>query len=116
MEAEGWASANLVFGVGSYTYQYLTRDSLGFAMKATWGIRGDQEVFLYKDPKTDNGTKKSARGRVAVIDGQLVDGLTLAGELDPMYADNMLAKIPDTISLEEIRANLRTELKTKNNL
>lgn len=32
----GFAATNLVLGVGSYTYQYKSRDSLGFAMKATW--------------------------------------------------------------------------------
>lgn len=108
MEAEGWASANLVFGVGSYTYQYLTRDSLGFAMKATWGIRDGQEVFLSKDPKTDNGTKKSARGRVAVVDGKLVDGLTLSQEQS--IENNMLLPYVNDISLATIRENLRQEL------
>ena len=37
MEKKGFASGNIVFGVGSYTYQYVTRDSFGFAMKATSG-------------------------------------------------------------------------------
>lgn len=108
MEAEGWASANLVFGVGSYTYQYLTRDCLGFAMKATWGMRGNKEVFLFKDPKTDNGTKKSARGRVAVVNGALVDGLTLSDEAK--VRDNMLRPINRNTSLETIRAKLHAEL------
>ena len=35
MEEMGFASSNIVFGVGSYTYQYVTRDTFGFAMKAT---------------------------------------------------------------------------------
>lgn len=110
MEAEGWASANLVFGVGSYTYQYLTRDSLGFAMKATWGIRGDKEVFLFKDPKTDSGTKKSARGKVAVVDGKLVDGLT-SGEEDIISRNQLVpVSLADKVSLEDIRARLRAEL------
>lgn len=36
LEERGFAATNLVLGVGSYTYQYKSRDSLGFAMKATW--------------------------------------------------------------------------------
>lgn len=106
MEAEGWASANIVFGVGSYTYQYLTRDSLGFAMKATWGRRGGKEVFLFKDPKTDSGTKKSARGRVAVVDGKLVDGLYEAEKIQ----GDMLIAMGTPISLDTVRASLRAEL------
>ena len=32
----GFASTNVVLGVGSFTYQFNTRDSFGFAMKATY--------------------------------------------------------------------------------
>lgn len=55
-----------VFGIGSYTYQFNTRDTFGFAMKATAGaVRGEvREIF--KDPATDDGTKRSARGLLAV--------------------------------------------------
>jgi nicotinamide phosphoribosyltransferase len=79
LERKGFASTNIVFGIGSFTYQYNTRDTFGFAMKATHAVVDGQERFLFKDPKTDDGTKKSLRGRVAVvkIDGELVvsDGL-----------------------------------------
>jgi len=34
---KGFASINWVAGVGSYTYQYVTRDTFGWAMKATYG-------------------------------------------------------------------------------
>lgn len=110
MEAEGWASANIVFGVGSYTYQYITRDSLGFAMKATWGRRAGHEVFLFKDPKTDSGTKKSARGRVAVVDGKMIDGLS---ELDEgcIHGDQLRHYMVDKgVPMSEVRARLRAEL------
>jgi nicotinamide phosphoribosyltransferase len=81
LEAKGFASTNIVFGIGSYTYQYNTRDTFGFAMKATYAVVNGEERLLFKDPKTDDGTKKSQRGRVAVIeDGyndeiMVVDGL-----------------------------------------
>jgi nicotinamide phosphoribosyltransferase len=57
----------MVLGIGSYTYQYNTRDTFGFAMKATaCSVEGElREIF--KDPKTDDGTKKSARGLLAVF-------------------------------------------------
>ena len=48
LEAKGFASSNLVFGVGSYTYQYLTRDNFGFAMKATWDKSMVKDVKFIK--------------------------------------------------------------------
>lgn len=84
LEAKGFASCNWVAGIGSYTYQYNTRDTFGFALKTTYveiqevvsdDPFGDnpnnthieticREVF--KDPITDNGTKKSLKGLVRV--------------------------------------------------
>jgi len=66
LEAKGFASTNIVFGVGSYTYQYLTRDTFGFAMKATWGQVNGEERAIFKDPITDKGDKKSAAGLLRV--------------------------------------------------
>jgi nicotinamide phosphoribosyltransferase len=97
LEAKGFASTNVVFGVGSFTYQYNTRDTFGFAMKATYAIVNGEERFLLKDPKTDDGTKKSLTGRVVVSDdcGHMPivaqDGLTLEGEAEVSSAvGNML--------------------------
>lgn len=67
MRQLGYASSNVVFGVGSYTYQYNTRDTFGSAMKATWAKVDGKSVELLKDPITDDGTKKSATGRLAVL-------------------------------------------------
>lgn len=73
LEAKGFASTNIVLGIGSYTYQYNTRDTQGWAMKATYGevlptdyhnIPVGREIF--KDPITDSGEKKSAKGLIAV--------------------------------------------------
>jgi nicotinamide phosphoribosyltransferase len=66
LAAKGFASGNIVFGIGSYTYQYQTRDSHGFAMKATHAIVDGKAIDIYKDPKTDSGTKKSAKGLLRV--------------------------------------------------
>ncbi len=67
LAAKGFASANVVFGIGSYTYQYVTRDTYGFAMKATWVEIDGVGRSIFKTPKTDNGVKNSARGRLAVL-------------------------------------------------
>jgi len=66
LKAKGFASTNVVYGIGSYTYQYQTRDSLGFAMKATSVTINGVEKAIFKDPVTDDGTKKSAKGRISV--------------------------------------------------
>lgn len=62
LAANGFASSNVVLGVGSFTYQYNTRDTYGFAMKATGAIVDGEERALFKDPVTDDGTKTSFKG------------------------------------------------------
>lgn len=66
-----FASTNVVLGIGSFTYQYNTRDTFGIACKATWAKVGEHELEIYKDPVTDDGTKKSARGLLKVKNGKL---------------------------------------------
>lgn len=113
LEKNGYASDNVVLGIGSYNYQYVTRDTHGFAMKATFGTttsRGD--MAIYKDPKTDDGTKRSARGllRVDLEDGKLVLKQQVSREEE---AGGLLAtvfddgKITRTRTLAELRATLR---------
>lgn len=67
---KGFGSTNWIAGIGSYTYQYVTRDTFGFAQKATFAeIEIDDfmhGIEVFKDPITDDGTKKSARGRLRV--------------------------------------------------
>lgn len=66
LQRMGFASSNIVFGIGSFTYQYNTRDTFGFAMKSTWIQINGEGRDIFKDPKTDNGIKKSLRGRIKV--------------------------------------------------
>lgn len=82
LATKGFASCNMVFGIGSFTYQYVTRDIYGFAMKSTWVQINGEGKPIFKNPVTDDGLKKSAYGRLAVVnDGtfehpkyRLVDG------------------------------------------
>lgn len=64
---KGFASTNMVFGIGSFTYQYNTRDTFSFALKSTYARIGGEEKFLFKDPITDTGIKKSQTGMVRVF-------------------------------------------------
>jgi nicotinamide phosphoribosyltransferase len=78
LEALGFASTNVVYGIGSFTYQgaitkdaIVTRDTHGFAVKTTYGelLYEDGTVTgkeIFKDPITDDGLKKSAKGLIAV--------------------------------------------------
>lgn len=63
---KGFASTNVVFGVGSSSYQYQTRDTFGFALKSTLCVINGEEKQIFKNPKTDDGTKKSQKGAVVV--------------------------------------------------
>lgn len=66
LAAKGFASGNVVFGIGSFTYQSITRDCFGWALKAIYAEVGGDVVEIYKDPATDDGTKKSAKGLLRV--------------------------------------------------
>ncbi len=66
LKENGFASTNVVLGIGSFTYQYNTRDTFGFAMKATYGEVDGEGREIYKDPITDDGTKKSAKGLIKI--------------------------------------------------
>ncbi|AUG88404.1 nicotinamide phosphoribosyl transferase [Vibrio phage Vp_R1] len=60
LEDKGFAPT-VVFGIGSYTYQYVTRDTHGSAVKATNVVKSGVDTPIFKDPVTDPG-KKSAKG------------------------------------------------------
>lgn len=66
LKAKGFSSGNLVFGIGSFTYQHVTRDTFGTAIKATFGRVNGEDRELLKDPVTDNGVKRSAQGLLRV--------------------------------------------------
>lgn len=68
MKAMGFCSSNIVFGIGSYTYQHVTRDTYGFAMKATYGEVNNVPRNILKDPITDDGEKKSLTGLLKVME------------------------------------------------
>jgi len=63
----GFCSSNMVYGIGSYTYQLVSRDTYNHAYKATNSIINGQQVPMFKDPKTDKDhMKRSLRGYIRV--------------------------------------------------
>ena len=113
LEAKGFASNNVVFGIGSYTYNYNTRDSLGIAVKSTYCEVDGEARNIFKDPVTDDGMKKSARGllRIDLVDGEYVlrDEVTeeeeAGGELKVVYENG---KLLVDHTLQEIRNRVNT--------
>jgi len=138
LELKGFATTNVVLGIGSFTYQFNTRDTFGFAMKATYvelmeknnevvpvAINEDEGFLgeapptykiigreIFKDPVTDDGRKKSARGLLQVVkdsngEYKLNDQVTkfdeMRGELKVIYRDG---KLLTTDTLTDIRARV----------
>jgi len=115
LEDKMFTASNLVLGIGSYTFAYCTRDTHGFAMKATWGQIDGVGTPIFKDPVTDPGFKRSAVGLLRVVRGpdnkvfRLHDMVTpeeeLTGALDTVFFDGKIVK---ETSLAEIRARMGT--------
>lgn len=119
LKMKGFASINWVAGIGSYTYQYSTRDTFGMAIKATYceAISSDgtklYEIPIFKDPITDDGTKKSAKGLLYVGKDEngeyyMEDNVSwereAEGELKLVFEDGVLY---NETTLAEIRVRLR---------
>lgn len=106
---------SVVLGVGSYSYQYVTRDTHGSAVKMTWvkTVEGNS-IDVCKDPATDS-KKKSAKGLLRVekqgggyvlFDSQSEDEERL-GELDTVFMNGELVK---ETSLHHIRENIKKSI------
>ena len=84
LKNNGFAANNVVFGVGAFCFHALfdekdkmtviTRDTFGMAMKATYGEFGDKKLFIYKDPKTDEGSLKKSHKGCCMVLPRLSDG------------------------------------------
>jgi nicotinamide phosphoribosyltransferase len=126
LAVKGFASTNVVLGIGSFTYQYNTRDTFGFAMKATYveiihpaesgspaSATEGREIF--KDPITDDGTKKSATGLLCVEehDGKigLYDKVQWATEKTGLLQDIYLnGEFHNTTDLATIRQRVQSNI------
>ncbi len=109
----GYATSNIVIGVGGILLQQHNRDDLGFAIKATFATVNGEHRELFKDPITDPG-KRSHKGlmRLDLVDGRYIttDRLTEAEEkgglLKEVYRDG---KLTNETTFDEIRVLVRKE-------
>jgi nicotinamide phosphoribosyltransferase len=111
----GWASDNIVFGMGGGLLQKVDRDTCRFAWKCC-ALQTSDDVWhdVFKDPCDGKGTsesKASFRGRIKVIK---IDGtykavreddsnyVHLENDLKPVYENGVILK---EYTFEEVRAN-----------
>jgi nicotinamide phosphoribosyltransferase len=111
----GFASSNLVIGVGGLLAQNHNRDEHGFALKAVNVIKEGKAVEIYKDPITDN-TKKSKKGFLNLnFDGRIFTTTDQCEShecelLRPVFKDGAILK---KYSLEQVRENFEKSRKYK---
>jgi nicotinamide phosphoribosyltransferase len=108
---KGFASGNVVLGIGSYTYNYSTRDTFGSAVKATATVIDGEFIELFKDPKTGDALKKSAKGLLRVekegdefvlYDQQPMSDIDNLGAMEILFHNGVVSET----SLSEIRQRL----------
>lgn len=116
LKENGFASTNIVFGVGSYSLNMLSRDHLGIAIKATNAIveisNEEVEMPIYKDPITDT-SKKSAKGylvvkhddngKIITVDEQTREAALHTGLLETVYMNGQFQTLT---TVQEIRERL----------
>lgn len=100
LQEMGFASSNIVVGIGSYSFVgSVTRDTFSIAIKAVHGRVDDVDYEVFKNPKTDSGLKKSAKGLLQVTkdengEYQLKDQCSweeeAQGELKTVFQDGKL--------------------------
>lgn len=114
LKQNGYASTNVVLGIGSFTYQYNTRDTFGFAMKATYGEVNGEGREIFKDPVTDDGTKRSAKGLIKIVrendQYKMMDQVSWTeeanGELKEVFRDG---KLLIDWTLQQVRARVKAQ-------
>lgn len=108
----GFAASNVVLGIGSFSYQMNTRDTLGFAAKGAQFVADGKEYGIYKDPITDDGTKKSLKGYQAVfkddngeyyVESEVSKEVEETGELQVIMENG---KLYNETTFEEVRKRL----------
>jgi len=136
LAAKGFASTNIILGVGSYTYQYTTRDWASMAAKGSWfevlnqcekpcgpqckeegkcGNAHYQSYNIYKDPITDDGNKRSLKGLLSVINSEgkyyVKEECTPEEEADTKYNELQViyenGNFYNTTTLEKVRNRLK---------
>jgi len=130
LKQKGFASCNIVLGIGSFTYQgavspdcIVTRDTHGMAIKATYVEINGEGRAIFKNPKTDDGLKKSAKGLIVVYkdengeyyakdESSWEEVNSKDNELKTVYVEGEFTNLT---TLDDVRENIRkNERRTRN--
>ncbi len=106
LKNNGYVSTTTVMGLGSYTYQYVTRDTYGTVCKATYCEINGEARPIFKNPKT-GAWKKSHKGLLRVNPDLTVSEDVSwdeeGGELKTVFKDGVMTR---TNTLKGIRERL----------
>lgn len=117
MVDNGWCVSNVLFGVGSWGFlDRSSRDNFSQALKGTHSIVNGKDVSMQKNPKTAQGSKKSAKGFLMVtgesgnytLHSEVTREQEQQGELKEVFRDGVLLQ---ETTLEEIRQRVKGSLK-----
>lgn len=111
IEQMGFDTSCVVFGVGSYVFQFTTRDTHSLAFKSTNVVINGKSIPIFKDPVTGDGTKKSAIGLLKVVSDshgnlELLENVSQKdiqekdNQLSVVYKDGFMTR---PITLQDIR-------------
>ncbi|MPV85151.1 nicotinate phosphoribosyltransferase [Ostreibacterium oceani] len=101
------SAENIAFGMGGSLLQKMNRDTMRFAMKASYACVAGQWRDVFKDPVTDSG-KRSKRGRLALIKTETGYNTIRQEDLKPDQQDELTVvfengQLTKAWSLETIR-------------
>lgn len=104
LEAKGFASSNIIFGIGSYSLGFHSRDTLGLAIKATAAWTDKGELIPVQKTVITDPTKVSAIGLLHVD-----ENFNLKVNVTPEEEATGMLKpyTPQQLDFEEIRARAR---------
>lgn len=111
LQNAGWASSNIVFGMGGGLLQDINRDTMRCAFKCSAQLRNGLWVDISKNPL--DATKMSKKGRLILLrrgDGSFMTKAVHDG--DPIRMDNMLTlkfdegKLYNVCDFGDIRRNM----------
>lgn len=111
---KGFAS-KVVLGMGSYTYQYVTRDTHGSAVKATSIVKDGRRVPIFKSPKGD-ASKASAKGLLwvgynqegkVILESDVSEEREAKGLFEVIFEDGIMV---NERSLHDVRRLIKNQI------
>lgn len=106
----GWSADNVTFGSGGFLLQMVNRDTLRFAMKASYVMVNGESRDICKAPSTDL-SKSSKAGRFAVVlrDGEVVtikESELKVDEVDLLRVVFKDGMVKSELNFDKVKANM----------